>query len=70
MRPSLTKKKHEPVQSGDVTGLWGDVTGLRGDATGIIGSIDKCTLSKDERKAGIDIHCLVASIPQSNAGTI
>lgn len=45
---------------GDVSSLSGDVSGLRGDASGLMGDIDDCSLTADEREAGVDISSLIA----------
>ena len=39
--------------------LRGEITGFYGDATGITGNLDKCELTDEERKAGVDICDLV-----------
>ena len=46
--------------TGDMTSIWGNVTGIWGDVTGITGYVDKCDLSDEERKNGINISDLVA----------
>jgi hypothetical protein len=44
---------------GDCSGLRGDCTGLYGDCTGLRGDLDKCEITAEDRKKGIDIQELI-----------
>ena len=45
---------------GNLTGVWGNLSGVRGNLTGVWGDLDKCEITDEERKEGIDIEDLVA----------
>ena len=49
---------HENI-IGNVTGITGNVTGISGNVTGITGDIDKCKITDEERKSGINITDLI-----------
>jgi len=60
--------------TGSITGLTGCLspaltgclTGLTGDATRVTGNLDECTITDDERAAGVDIETLVAAEDGTN----
>jgi hypothetical protein len=46
---------------GDLIGVWGDLTGVRGDLTEVYGDADRCELTDDDRRNGIDINDLIGN---------
>ena len=45
--------------SGDVSNIRGDVSGISGDVSGISGNIDKCSITSEDRKNGVNIEDLI-----------
>lgn len=45
---------------GNCSELEGDCTGIHGNCTGLVGNFDKCGITDEERKIGIDINLLIS----------
>ena len=45
--------------TGNVSDIRGDVSGIRGDVSGIWGNIDRCEISEEDRKKGVNISDLI-----------
>ena len=59
MKRNLIKKQE---LTGWHDGLYGDCSGLRGDCTGLSGDLDKCDITADDRKNGINIKDLIREV--------
>lgn len=46
---------------GDVSGIKGNVSGVKGDCSAIHGYLDRCEISEEDRKRGVNILDLVGS---------